>query len=661
MRILPPDPQPTAPLRAAAAALSRQLANGGRPAKWGTARGIAQASIPVAAVGLMLLLGSAAGLLGHGPYAVLAAVLAIAVAVAAGLRERWILMAQGRLRGALDAGQVELERSERRLVTVLESTNDSVLVVDPDWNIVYFNGNAAATINNRDLLRVGVCIWDLFPAAHSSGEAAHYYEAVRTGKPAEFELFVDDRKLWLDIHAYPSPEGLSIFFRDISEEKSARDVVLNLAWHDPLTGLANRTLFQSRLRDLTSAGTRFAVILIDIDHFKEVNDTLGHPLGDLLLKGMADRLNQCVRSGDLVARLGGDEFVIIAEGADATEAGKLAQRFADAASTPLSIEGELVRLGASIGIALADGADKDPDRVFRNADIALYAAKADTRGSYRVFEPAMEAGLQERQSLRADLRVALENGELELQYQPLVDLRSEQVSSFEALLRWRHPVRGLVLPEVFIPIAEESGLIVAIGDWVLNTACKEAAKWPDAISVAVNFSTREFANGDLADNVARALGRSGLPARRLEAEITESVLLKKSRHNLDMLHRLRELGVRIALDDFGTGYSSLSYLQQFPFSKIKIDRSFITGLPLSEPSQAIVRSVIGLGIALGMRVTAEGVETAAQYEWVRLGCNEAQGYYLSPAVTPAEVPDVIERLNARARGGDIVRRTRGAA
>jgi diguanylate cyclase (GGDEF)-like protein len=396
------------------------------------------------------------------------------------------------------------------------------------------------------------------------------------------------------------------------------------------------------------AHATFAVILLDVDHFKEVNDTLGHPVGDALLLATAERLKACLRPSDLVARLGGDEFVVIAEGAGAPEAVRLAQRFHETASTPHDIDGEQVRLGASMGIALSKGTETDPDRLFRNADIALYAAKASGRGAFRIFEASMELGMQERQALRADLRSALAKGELELHYQPLVDLRTEQVSSFEALLRWKHPTRGMVPPDLFVPIAEDSGLILEIGNWVLETACAEAVKWPREIALAVNLSTREFAGHELANNVAKALKGSGLAAGRLELEITESVLLRNSKANLETLHELRGIGVHIALDDFGTGYSSLAYLQQFPFSKIKIDRSFISGLPRSAASQAIVRSVIGLGMALGMRVTAEGVETEAQYDWVRLGCNEAQGYYIGRPTAASEIPKVIEAISARA-------------
>ncbi|HWA17461.1 MAG TPA: EAL domain-containing protein [Devosia sp.] len=619
---------------------------------------IAEAAVPAVAVGLVLLSGSLTGALGGSDFVQLSTVLVVVFAVLSGLREHWIIRTQRNLLSSIGQSREALEKSQAQLAAVLESTSDSVLVLDRDWRVVYFNHHAVESIAMPDRLRLGITVWDLFPAAATSGEGARYIRAMETGQPAEFELFVEDRKVWLGINAYPSADGLSIFFRDISEQKRARDELQHMAEHDPLTGLANRALFQSRLKEMVDARANFAVILLDVDHFKEVNDTLGHPVGDSLLLATGERLAACLRPSDLVARLGGDEFVVIAEGAGAAEAARLAQRFHDTASAPHSIDGEQVRLGASMGIALSRGQETDPDRLFREADIALYAAKASGRGAFRIFEPSMEAGMQERQALRADLRSALANGELEIHYQPLVDLRTERVSSFEALLRWRHPTRGMVSPELFVPIAEDSGLIVEIGNWVLETACAEAVKWPREISLAVNLSTREFAGHHLAKYVARALKNSGLEAGRLELEITESVLLRNSRTNLETLHRLRGLGVRIALDDFGTGYSSLAYLQQFPFSKIKIDRSFVAGLPRSAASQAIVRSVIGLGMALGMRVTAEGVETKAQYDWVRLGCNEAQGFFIGRPSVASEVPTMIKEIGDRAaaRNSDQERR-----
>jgi diguanylate cyclase (GGDEF)-like protein len=530
------------------------------------------------------------------------------------------------------------------VTAVLESTSDSIVVIDSRWVIEFINQRAFELLASNANLKLGTKWRDAFPEAVDNGSIVEKFErAMRERASAKFEEFYDGK--WFDIRIYPTAGGgLSIFFRDISEARLAREELQRLAERDSLTGLANRNLFQTRLKELVDSRAHFAVILLDVDHFKEVNDTLGHPVGDVLLQATGERLLATLRPGDLVARLGGDEFVFIAEGAGAAEAARLAQRLTDVAAIPHSVEGETIRLGASIGIALSDGSATDPARIFRNADIALYAAKASGRGAFRVFEPSMETGMLERQALRADLRAAIEKEQFELNFQPLVDLHSGKVATLEALLRWHHPTRGRVPPDQFIPIAEESGLIVAIGEWVINRACAEAMKWPSHVSVAVNISTREFASGELAHNVRQALKRTGLEAGRLELEITETVLLKNSRANLATLHLLREQGVRIALDDFGTGYSSLAYLQQFPFSKIKIDRSFISGLPGSDASQAIVRSVIGLGMALGMRVTAEGVETQEQFDWVRLGCNEAQGYYISPPVGAAEVPELIARI-----------------
>jgi len=323
----------------------------------------------------------------------------------------------------------------------------------------------------------------------------------------------------------------------------------------------------------------------------------------------------------------------------------VAMRLIESVGQPHIINGRTVRVGASIGIGMASR-KSGTTGLFKDADIALYAAKTEARGAYRFFEISMQIGLLQKQALRSDLVDALDRGEFSLAFQPLVDLRTNRVSGLEALLRWNHPRRGLVSPAEFIPVAEETGLIVPIGEWTLRQAALEATRWPDDVSVAVNLSSRQFADDDLTDMVERVLGETGLPATRLELEITESVLMRESNANLETLRRLRERGVRIALDDFGTGFSSLGYLQRFPFSKIKIDRAFISGLPDSEESQAIVRSVIGLGQSLGMRVTAEGVETPAQLAWVRNGCDEAQGYLLSRPVAAADVPRVLDELNA---------------
>ena len=614
-----------------------------------TDRAVAQAAVPAAAVGAIVLAASLTGFVGGGIYAWLAGTLAVGFALVAGLREHWIIGVQRKLRRDLEAGREELALSQQRLTAVLESTSDSVLVLDTEWNVVFFNHKAAETINKADLLRIGISVWDLFPAALTSGEGDHYFKAVKTRQPEEFEIFVDDRQIWLGIQAYPTEDGLSIFFRDISEQKRARDEIAHLALHDPLTGLANRTLFRDGLAGALASGDDVAVLLLDLDHFKEVNDTLGHPIGDAVLIGTAERMRAALGPDATIGRLGGDEFAAILVGQEgADELGVLAQRLLDGAHAPHEIDGQSVRIGASMGIAMSSMGFETADELIKNADIALYAAKSEARGSFCFFEVAMQVQLLQKQALRTDLAGALERGEFSLAYQPLVDLKLNRVTGFEALLRWQHPTRGPVAPDVFIPIAEETGQIVEIGRWVLRTACVEATKWPGDISVAVNLSSRQFSAGDVSALVATALQDSGLSPARLELEITETVLLRDSNANMAVLHGLRELGVRIALDDFGTGFSSLAYLQRFPFSKIKIDRAFISGLPANEESQAIVRSVIGLGQALGIRVTAEGVETEAQYDWVRNGCDEAQGYYLSRPVPATEIGVVIERLDKRA-------------
>ena len=610
-------------------------------------RARAQAAVPGIAVVIVLLAGSFAESLLDGPYVWIAALLSIAFALTTALRESWMIAIQRRLRASVERSRNKLLRSEERLSAVLESTSDSVMVVDHDYRVVYFNQHAARIIAKPEVLRLGVCLWDLLPGAEQGEEGERYRHAIATGQPARFEFYVPYRDLWLGIEAYPTSDALSIFFRDISEQRRSREELRHMAQHDSLTGLANRSLFNRRLSEALAGEGSVAVLLLDLDHFKEVNDTLGHPVGDAVLQGTASRLRQCADAGHTVARLGGDEFAVIVTGyADVAEVRTLARSIIAAANRPHEVSGETALVGASAGISLSG--TRDPERLLKEADIALYAAKGEARGGFRIFEPAMEAGLNERQALRADLRVGLELRQFELHYQPIVDLKRGLISGFEALLRWRHPRHGLVSPEIFIPLAEETGLILAIGNWALHTACAEAATWPGDISVAINLSTRQFRDNNLVDIIEHALDRSGLPHSRLELEITETVLLKDSHANLITLRRLRESGIRIALDDFGTGYSSLGYLQRFPFSKIKIDRSFTSGLPQSEESQAIVRSVIGLGRALGMRVTAEGVENADQLDWIRSGCDEAQGYFLSRPVPPDMVPALIEEFALRA-------------
>lgn len=415
-----------------------------------------------------------------------------------------------------------------------------------------------------------------------------------------------------------------------------------LAHHDALTGLPNRVMFNDRLMEALDAHRHdagFALLCLDLDHFKEVNDTLGHPMGDMLLKAVASRLRNCVRDVDVVARLGGDEFAILQQGSKFPElAQTLAARIVQELSAPFDLDGNCAVIGTSIGIAIVNHDLSSADTLLRSADLALYRAKAEGRGTFCVFEQSMNEKAQARRAIEADLRSALVRNELEVFYQPLFHLAAGHVGGFEALVRWRHPVRGLVSPAQFIPIAEELGLIVPLGEWVMLQACKEAATWPKNIKVAVNLSPAQFRSSGLSTSVQRALSESGLPAGRLELEITESALLQDSDAVLATLHELRSLGIRIALDDFGTGYSSLSYLRSFPFDKLKIDQSFVREMGYRPDCQAIVISVLRLAAELGMATTAEGVETGEQLEQLReFGCTEAQGYLFDRPRPAAEI------------------------
>jgi diguanylate cyclase (GGDEF)-like protein len=418
--------------------------------------------------------------------------------------------------------------------------------------------------------------------------------------------------------------------------------ITQLAFNDSLTGLPNRAYFRQDLDlELKQAGRRgraLALLCVDLDNFKSVNDTLGHPVGDELLRAVSTRLAANV--GDaMVARLGGDEFTIVLSQRDAQEqAGAIAGRLIAALAEPFEIRGHELAIGASVGIAIASADATDADTLLKHADLALYQAKGEGGGTYRFFEAEMNARAQARHRLEADLRRAVTAGEFELYYQPLFDLETNRIGSFEALIRWNHPTDGLVAPDVFIPLAEETGLIVPIGTWVMQEACRQATKWPADVRVAINVSSVQFRKPGLANVLMQALAASGLDPTRLEVEITESIFLESSDALTSVLHSLRAMGIRIALDDFGTGYSSLSYLQRFPFDKIKIDRSFVQQLLSRAGSAAIIRAIIDLARALGMETTAEGVESTAQLEALRAqGCSSVQGYLFSRPVRAAGV------------------------
>ena len=449
-----------------------------------------------------------------------------------------------------------------------------------------------------------------------------------------------------EIRHRPMPDsGWVATHEDITEQRRSEAKIAHMAHHDALTDLANRVLLNERLEDALTRVHRNEIVAIhhiDLDQFKAVNDTLGHPAGDKLLKMVADRLRRLVRESDTIARMGGDEFAIaqvaIADPADATA---LAQRIIKSMSEPFDIDGRQAVVGASVGIAVGPGDGSSPDDLLRNADLALYRAKGDGRGTFRFFESEMDLQMQARRILEQDLRKALPAGEFELYYQPVVTLASNEVSGFEALIRWNHPEQGVVAPGAFIPLAEDIGLIVPIGEWVIRQACATAARWPEDLHVAVNISAIQFRNPGLLQVIVGALAASGLPATRLEIEITETVLLQDKETTLAILHQLRALGVGIAMDDFGTGYSSLTYLQCFPFDKIKIDRSFVKDITENTGSLNIVRAVAALANGMGMTAAAEGVETREQLDKITSeGCTEVQGFLFSKPLPVHE----IERL-----------------
>jgi diguanylate cyclase (GGDEF)-like protein len=430
---------------------------------------------------------------------------------------------------------------------------------------------------------------------------------------------------------------------DITERKRAEARLAFMAQHDGLTGLANRTLLRQQMDDMLvhtrRSAEKLAVLVLGLDNFKAVNDTLGHGIGDKLLRAVAKRLRSTLREEDAIARLNSDEFAIVQGGVTRPEdATLLARRLLEAIADPFLLEDHSVVIGASVGIAVSPGDGDDSEKLLKNADLALSRAKNDFRGTFSFFEAEMDARAQSRRKVELDLRNAIQNDLLQPYYQPLVDLASGRITGFEALVRWPDPERGMVSPGEFIPVAEETGLINAIGSLMLRRACMDAALWPDDVRVAVNLSPLQFRTGNLLALVMDALKQSGLAARRLELEITETLLLEKSSQVLATLHALRALGVRISMDDFGTGYSSLSYLRSFPFDKIKIDRAFVQEVDANRDAQAIIRSIVSLGKGLGVTITAEGVETEAELSCLRAeGCHEGQGFLFSRARPHAEI------------------------
>ncbi len=551
--------------------------------------------------------------------------------------------------------RIALEKE--RLDTAINNMTQGLLLYDSEARIVLCNQRYLDMYNlSSDVVKPGCHFRDLLAHRKETGTFGGNVDefcasVLRNVAEKRTTISVLETKDGRSIQIVNQPlanGGWVATQEDITARTRAEQQIKHLAHYDALTDLPNRALFREQLeRELerTGRGEQLAVLYIDIDEFKSINDSLGHPAGDELLKAVASRLQSCVRETDFVARLGGDEFAIvqtrIAQSGDVVE---LVKRIYQAIREPYDCLGHQVTTDASIGIALAPNDGTDLDQLLKSADLAMYGAKADGRRTYRFFEPEMDARVKARRIMELDIRQAIADGAFELHYQPVIDLGSNDIVGCEALLRWNHPVRGMISPAEFIPIAEETGLICEIGDWVLATACAEATHWPPGIKLAVNVSPIQFRSHAFSLKVANALTTTGLSANRLELEITEAVLIRDDEAALTMLQHLRAIGVRIVLDDFGTGYSSLSYLQRFPFDKIKIDRCFVN--TIAEDSSPIVQAVISIAKAQNMTTTAEGVETEQQREiLLGLGCTEMQGYLFSPARPIAEIRTLLSRKN----------------
>ena len=544
-----------------------------------------------------------------------------------------------------------ISRNDDQLLrNVLDNMAQGVLLLDSEMRMIFCNRRYLEMYSLPvEHSKPGCAILDLFRlrAKKTTSDNFKDYTLKLTQGCAEGKAFfsvanlVDGRSISVVGKPITGERWLTTH-EDVSEQHRAQERIVHMARHDALTDLPNRILLRERLEHelkRVKRGECLAVMCLDLDLFKSVNDTLGHPIGDELLKRVADRLRACTREPDTVARLGGDEFaVIMTQLQKASDAISLAQRIQESISKPYQIDGHQIVSNISIGISVAPEDGTDPDVLLKNADLALYGAKADGRGTYRFFEQEMDARMKARRGVEMDLRSALADHQFELYYQPLVNLQSNQITALEALLRWNHPTRGVVSPADFIPIAEETGLIIPIGEWVLATACREATNWPEHVKVAVNVSPAQLKSRTFLETVKTARETAALSANRLQLEITESVLMQNTFATLETLHELRKLGVQIAMDDFGTGYSSLSYLRSFPFDKIKIDRSFIKDLSNGKEPLAIVHAVAGLANCLNMISTAEGVETQQQLEALQsIGCTEMQGYLFSRAKPAREV------------------------
>lgn len=591
------------------------------------------------------------------------AVYIASAAVIASIAFAGLFWTLGRQFRQLARANVELDQGRQQFETVLSNIKQGVCFFDGAKKLRLWNRQFTQLYDLApDVVHVGCSLSDVLRLRHAAGSTpdttqaeylARQEQVVAARHHADYVVSLrNGRFLAIRHHPLPSSGWVSTH-EDITERHLAEASIVFMARHDALTSLPNRVMFRERIEQaiaMAGPGTRFAVFYLDLDKFKEFNDTLGHPAGDEILVAVANRLKTCVREVDTVARLGGDEFAIIQLAVcQPGDAEALASRILAVFGQPLDVGGHRVTVGVSIGVAVAPSDGASYESLVRNADIALYLAKTEGQGIARFFDPEMDARIQMRRLLERDLQGAIARDEFELYYQPQVSLTTNKVTGFEALLRWHHPDYGFVSPADFIPLAEETGMIVAIGEWVVRTACFEAEDWPIEISVAVNLSPMQFRRGDIVGTVQTALAASGLRPDRLELEITESVFLGATTETMKVLQEFRAMGISVALDDFGTGYSSLSYLRSFPFNKLKIDQSFVRDLMTCKESMSIVRAVIGLGRSLGIMTIAEGVETHVQLDELReKGCTEVQGYLFSRPRPASEVHAIIERIETNA-------------
>jgi len=581
-------------------------------------------------------------------------------------------------RHEVEESQRELQEQKLRLDTAINNMGEGLCMFDAEKRLVVCNDRYAKMYRlSPELLKAGTPHHEIIEHRIANGilngetsdsAAKRLISTLNALPPDATTSRVDelaDGRL-ICVTRQPMPGGGWVATHvDVTEQRRSEAKIIHMAQHDALTELPNRVRLRVRMDHALAitreGGSGLAVLMLDLDRFKEVNDTLGHPTGDKLLQAVAARLLECVRETALIARLGGDEFAVIDYVTNpVVEATALAEKISHALCEPFDLGDHQVTIGTSIGIAIAPRDGTNPDEIMKSADLALYSAKSGGRGSFRFFEPELDQLMRARRNLERDMREALAKGEFDLHYQPIINAASGEPSGFEALLRWHHPQRGLIMPAEFIPLAEETGLIMPLGEWVLRAACAEAARWPADLKIAINLSPAQFRSKELISIIVGALANSGIAPQRLELEVTETVTMDDSEAVFAALDQLHKLGVRIALDDFGTGYSSLSLLQKFPFDKIKIDRSFVSALSdAKEESRLIARAVVRFAVSLGRTTTAEGVETKEQLELLHAeACTEMQGYYLG---RPMDGARVLTMLRAQVQTVRQRRRARSVA